>query len=886
MKWSDLRLRLHALLFRRRMETELEEELQFHVDMAVRKQIAAGMRPVEARREVSKRFGGVEQVKEECRDMRGLRWMETILQDVRYALSGFGRTPGFALTVVATIALGLGLNTALFTIFNAYVLQPLRVSDPDRLYQFTWTNRNLQGHEFSWREFQEFQKQNPAFADVAAFHRVSFSRVEGHLMLGHLVTGNYFSMLGVSALRGRTLLPEDAEVPGSAPVAVLSADAWSKKFARDPNIIGKQIPIHGRRVQIVGVAQDGFRGISEVPLDFWVPVTLAPQLDEEASLFGPTQPERLTVVGRLRRDLTLRQAEGALTAWAQRHTADRPEAARATRAILRSKATTIPLEPEIVAAAVPVFLAFGMVLLIACANVANMMLARAMARQREIGIRLAMGAGRPRLIRQLLTESIVLAVPAGAAGFAISGQSIRWGQWLILNTIPSGYLEFFTVIPLQPDARVFCMMVAAAVLSALLFGIAPAIQATRSNVMQAARGEFTTDFRPARLRSALIVGQVMVSVLFLICAAVLIRVNDRMQRLDVGLQTRGVLELNLQDRFRARALHEVNSDPDVETIAGASKFPFGGYLPRVPVAAGQGSEQFPAGYLYASPAYFQIFRLPILRGRNFTPEEATAGAAVAILSEATAARLWPRHDALGQSLRIQANPLQPHSMRDVRQGPPTYSSVAIIGIARDAVNGWVGDGPDQTCIYLPTTALAPGNVVFARVRGDTKVAERRLDTMLTASSPGALDQIHPMNEVLAAQLYPFRALYWTSSALGGLALLLTLSGIYGVLSYVVTQRRKEIGIRMALGARPGAVAAMVLRQSLRFALAGAAIGGTAALGLLRVVASQIDMKMFGSFDWVGIGAGLLLAVAASTAAAWLPSRRAAGIEPVSTLRCD
>jgi predicted permease len=886
MNWSDFQLRLRALLFQQTVEDELDEELRFHIEMETRKNIAIGMRSVEARRKVKLQFGGLEQVKEECRDMRGLRFIETTSQDVRYALSGFRRTPGFVVTVVATIALGLGLNTALFTIFNAYVLQPVRVSDPFRLYQFTWANRDLQGHRFSWQEFQDFQQQNPAFSDVVAFNRVSFTRVEGHLMLGNLVTGNYFQMLGVGALRGRTLLPEDTQVPGSTPVAVISADAWTNKFGRDPNIIGKQISIHGATVQVVGIAHAGFHGISEVPLDFWVPVTLSPQLEEGGSLFGPAQPERLTVVGRLRRDITLHQAEAALTAWAQRHTADRPDAAKATRAILRSKATILPLEPVIVAAAFPIFLAFGMVLLIACANVANMMLARAMGRQREISIRLAMGAGRSRLIRQLLTESLVLAVPAAGAGFVISGLSIRWGEWLILNTLPGGYLEFFTLVPLQPDVRVFCMMLAAAALSALLFGIAPAVQATRSNLMQAAKGEFSTDFRPARLRNVLVIGQVTVSVLFLICAAVLIRVNHRLQRLDAGLQTDGVLELDLQDRFRVRVLHEANSDPGVQMMAAASKFPFGGSLPRVPVAAGQGSEQFPAGYLYASPEYFQVFRIPILRGRNFTREEATSRAAVAIISQATAVRLWSGHDALGQSLSIQPNALQPHSLADPKEGPPPYSSVLVVGIARDAVNGWVGDGPDQTCIYLPTTSLGAGNILFARVRDDADVAARRLDKMLTAAIPGAVDQIHTMDDVLAAQLYPFRALYWTSSALGGLALLLTLSGIYGVLSYAVSQRTKEIGIRVALGARPGVVAALVLRQSLRFAFVGAAVGGTAALGLLRVVAAQLDMKMFGSFDWVALGMGLLLAIAASAVAAWLPSRRAAGIEPVSTLRCD
>jgi predicted permease len=886
MNWSDFRLRLHALLFRRTAEDELDEELRFHVEMEMRKNLATGMRPADASRQVQIQFGGLEQVKEECRDMRGLRFIETLSQDVRYALSGFRRTPGFVSTVVATIALGLGLNTALFTIFNAYVLQPLRVSDPYGLYQFTWANRNLQGHRFSWKEFQDFQKQNPAFSDVAAFNRVSFTRVDGHLMLGHMVTGNYFQMLGVGAIRGRTLLPEDAEVPGSGSVAVLSSDAWTNKFGRDPSIIGKQIPIHGHAVQIAGVAQAGFRGISEVPLDFWVPVTLAPQLEEDASLFGPAQPERLTVVGRLRRDITLHQAEAALTAWAQRHTADRPDPAKATRAILKSRATLIPLEPVIIAAAFPVFLAFGMVLLVACANVANMMLARGMARQCEIGIRLTMGAGRSRLIRQLLTESIALAVPAAAVGFVISRQSIRWGEYLILNTVPGGYLEFVTLIPLQPDARVFFMMLAAAVLAALLFGTAPAVQATRSSLMQAARGEFTTDFRPARLRSALVAGQVAVSVLFLICAAVLIRVNHRLQQRDVGLHTQGVVELNVQDRFRVRTLHQVTSDPGVEIIAAASKIPFGGSLPRVPVTVGQGTGQSPAGYLYVSPEYFDVFRLPILRGRNFTREEATGGAAVAIISQATGARLWPGREAVGQSLSIEPNPQQPHSLADPRAGPPAYSSVLVIGIARDAVNGWVGDGTDQTCIYLPTTALSAGNDLFARVRGDADTAGRRLDATLTASIPGAIDQMHTMDEVLAVQIYPFRALYWISSALGGLALLMTLSGIYGVLSYVVTQRTKEIGIRVALGARPGVVAALVLKQSLRFAFIGAAIGGTAALALLRVAASQLDMKMFGSFDWVAFGVGLLLAIAASAAAAWLPSRRAAGIEPVSTLRCD
>ncbi|MEO8369612.1 MAG: ADOP family duplicated permease [Candidatus Solibacter sp.] len=886
MTWKDLRLRLRALLFQRRVEDELDEELRFHIEMETRKNVQRGMPPAEAGRKVGVDFGGFPQVKEACREMRGLRLIETTLQDLRYAFSGFRRTPGFALTVIGTIALGLGLNTTLFTIFNAYVLQPLSVNDPYRLYQFTWANRAQEGHRFSWGEFRDFERQNPAFSEVVAFNRVSFARVEGHLMLGQMVTGNYFEMLGVTAMRGRTLLPADATVPGSAPVAVLSFDAWTNKFGSDPNILEKQIPIRGHNLQIVGVAQAGFRGLSEVPLDYWVPVTLAPLLEQDTSLFGPRQPERLTLVGRLRPDLTPRQAQTTLTAWAQRHTESLPDAAHATHAILRSRATVVPLEPAVVAAAVPVFVAFGMVLLIACANVANMMLARAMARQREIGIRLAMGAGRARLIRQLLTESVALAVPAAVAGFAISSESIRWGQWLVFNTMPASFREFLTMMPLQPDARVFCFMLAAAVLSAVLFGIAPAIQATRSSVMQAARGEFTTDFRPARLRSALVVLQVSVSVLLLICATVLIRINQRMQQLEVGLQPRGVVVMDLQERFRERVMQHLSAAAGIQQIAAAGKVPFEGYLPRVPVVAGEDSGQVPAGYLYASPEYFEVFQLPILRGRNFTRDEALSGAAVAIVSQATAQRLWPGRDAVGRELRILPNPQQRRSLADPRAGPPAFASAQVIGVARDAVNGWVGEGPDSTCVYFPTAPTRAGNALFVRVRGDAAAAVRRLDAMFTAATPGAVDQLHTMEDVLGAQIYPFRAMYWISAALGGLALLLTISGIYGVLSYVVTQRTKEIGIRVALGARPGAVAALVLRQSMRFAFAGAIIGGTAAIGLLRLVASQVDMKLLGSLDWLAVGTGMALVSASSAAAAWLPSRRAAGIEPVSTLRCD
>jgi len=526
------------------------------------------------------------------------------------------------------------------------------------------------------------------------------------------------------------------------------------------------------------------------------------------------------------------------------------------------------------------------VLLIACANVANMMLARAMARQRELGVRLAMGAARSRLIRQLLTESVLLALPAAIMGFVFSQAATEWGVRLMFATLPRGYLDFVPLLNLRPDARVFGFMLAAAVVSALLFGLAPAMQATRSNVMQAARGEFTTDFRPARLRDALVIGQVTVAVLLLICAAVLLRANRRLQGLDVGLHTRGLVEMEIKDSFRTQVNQYLASDPGVVSIAAASKVPFEGSLPRVPVVPEHASAPVPAGYVYVSPEYFQVFQLPIHRGRNFTADEARAGAALAVISQATAQRLWPAGDALGKTLRIERNPRQRRSLADPQAGPPAYSAVRIIGIARDAVNGWVGDGVDRTCMFLPTTAQAPGNVLFAQVHGQPEAVRRRLDSTLSSSLPGAVAQIHTMDEILDVQRYPFRVSYWVSAAIGGLALLLTLSGVYGVLSYLVTQRTKEIGIRVALGASTGSVAGLVLKQSLKFSAAGTAIGALAALGVSRILASQVDAFLFDSFDVAAYGTVAIMVMFASACAAYIPSRRAARIEPLTTLRYD
>ncbi|HYL74085.1 MAG TPA: ADOP family duplicated permease [Bryobacteraceae bacterium] len=892
MNWHDLKLRVSALLFRRRTERDLDDELQFHLAMQARKNQAGPMSADDAGSKARTQFGKVEQVKEACRDARGLQRIEALLQDIRYSLRGLRSAPGFALTVILTIALGLGLNTALFTVFNVYVLRPLAVRDPAGLYEFTWNTRAAGRHRFTWQELRDFQEQNTAFSETMAYASL-LTQMEGRAAFGHLVAGNYFSDLGIGAALGRPLLSRDDGAPGTGAVVVISFAAWGKRFGNDPNIVGRKLLVHGYPMQVVGVAQEGFSGLG-APADFWAPLSAAPLLMEGPNLFGATsgrgpRPQLIRIIGRLRPGTRLRQAEAILTTWARQMTSGAPDAEKATGAVLDSQATMVPASPEIVAAVAPIFVAFGLVLLIACGNVANMMLARGIARQREIGIRLSLGAGRGRLIQQLLTESMLLALPAAAAAFAVAKATIRLGESTILATLPRHYLDLITIPPLDPDWRVFAFMLAAAVASALVFGLAPAVQITRPNVVQAARGEFSADLRPMRLRSALVIGQISFSALIVICAAILLRANNRLVNIDIGLEAHGVLEMEVQGKSRSAVLERLASEPVVQSIAGASKVPFQGNLPTLLVKPEDVADRYRVGYIYVSPEYFPVFRIPILHGRVFTEDEARAEAPVAVVSQSTARSLWPNREVLGRLVRTEVDVLRRQSAR-----APSYAAVRIIGIAADVTNGWAAQGADPTCFYFPsrnparglpgTFAQNGGTILLVRVNGDVSVARRDLNASLTAADPSAIEQIGTMDEILAEQRYPFRLSYWVSSTIAALALLLTLSGIYGVLSYVVTQRTKEIGIRVALGATARQAAGLVLKQSLRFAAIGSVLGAAAAAGASRLLASQLET--FQAFDAVAFTAGVLLVLMATVGAAFLPSRRAARIQPLITLRHD
>ena len=865
---SRLRLRLRALFAARSMEDELDEELRYHIESETARLIARGMSPAEATLAADRAFGNTTQLKEQVRDSWGRRWLERLGQDARYAWRSFRRAPAFSTTVVLTIALALGLNTTAFTIFDAYVLRPiagicgtdLHIYDWDAWARSTIKNGLTIGHEF--------------VGEVVA----TGSNVTD-IPIGQLVSGNYFSMLGVGAALGRTLLAADDAAPAGAPVVVLSHTAWQSHFGADSSIVGKTIRVRGHALQVVGVAAARFGGLGDVPLDFWAPLTMNDMLFDGDTLTSD-RADVLSVVGRLRPNVATGQAEAWLTSWMRARRLEARGRDVPAGAQVLSRATGIALSPEFALFFAPIAAAFMLVLLIACANVANMMLARGMARQRELGIRLSLGAARGRLVAQLLTESVLLALPASAIGFVISRLTIDGGVRLMFRTMSAEIVPYMRVVPLAPDGRVFLFMVVGALSAAVLFGLVPALQSTRPNVVQATRGDFDTAFRPSRLRNALVVGQVTVCVVLLICAGLLLRNVARLQRLHLGLRTAGVVRLDAQERpgVRARVLDVLGTRRDVRLLAAATDPPFGRRFPTI-VAGGVDGHTAPTFYDFVTASYFDILEIPVVRGRNFTIDEERVDAPVAVVSQGTARAFWPDKEPVGQTLRFPVD-----TIHGTRSRFATRRDFRVVGVVPNVALGTIIDPFDAPVVYLPRSAHAGGMALLARVSGPTDAAMRRIDAALARLAPESVEDIHTLDAYMAAGVYPFRAAYWIAGVLGAIALLLTLTGVYGVLSYVVAQRRKELGIRVALGASPSMVVALVMRECIRLAACGLALGTLLALGVSRIFAANI--VRLDTFEPVAFVGGTLLVLASTVVAAYVPSRRAGTVDPLEALRLE
>ena len=802
-----------------------------------------------------------------------IAWLEELGQDVRFALRGFRRSPAFVATVVLTIALGLGLNTSVFTIFDAYVLRPLAIRDAGSLYEVFFQDRRGSGKRLSWRQYQDLRSLSISSEGFA--YRNAFARAERRPMFGDVVTGDAFRVLGAVPALGRTLLPEDATPPNGESVLVLSYDAWQGKFGGDSGVVGRKVVVHGIPLTVVGVAAQRFTGIGTVPPDFWAPVTLLSRLEGSEDLFGAKQPEVLRAVLRLKPGVDERQARAALATWAANATASLPDTLRWTHVDLVSVASALPLTDETIAVFTPAVVAFALVLLIACANVANVMLARGIAREREIGIRLALGAARARLVRQLLTESVLLAIFAAALGYVISRWALDIGVRVMIASVPGEFAPYLHVMPLAPDLRVFGFVLAAALASALAFGLVPALQATRPNVVQASRGDFDTAFRPGHMRGALVVAQIGVCSLLLIVTGVLLRGSVKANRLETGMRTSDVVQLDLDERARAVALRRLRTEPIVSGIGASTQSPLDGMYPAQGVRVAGDRRIEIAGVDFVDAGFFSVVGIPILHGRAFTDDEERRGSPVAIVSEAAARALWPGRDPIGQLLQLSAEPPRDSRLARVR-------TARVIGVSRNAVSGWIGTGLGRSVVFYPASADSTGAQIVARVTGDASQARQRIDVDLAAVDQRAINEIHTLDDYLAVQRWPFKIFSWVAAAIGALALTLTVIGIYGVLSYLVAQRSKEIGIRMALGASVVSVVGKVLRQCLRYAVVGIAAGSVLALGVSKLCASVL--VIVDTFDPAGYAFGVMVVLAACVAAAWAPSRRAAQVNPAEMLR--
>jgi len=866
MRLRALWLRWRAIIRPRRAERELAEELEFHLEMQARKHRAAGVDATEAQRRARREFGNLALVKDDARDVRALSVIDESVRNVRYALRALRRSPAFALAVIVTIGLGVGLDATVFTVFDAYVLRPFDVRDPYSLYSIAWMDRTGRFHDFSQRSYEALHRPNAVFADVVAYHPVT-ARLNAAAATGDAVSLDFFSALGVHAALGRLLLADDRD----APVVVLSHAAWERRFGGDSSIIGRRLPLHGHPFQVVGVAQAGFEGLFKKPRDFWVPLAALDAFDIES--VRNDDGERMSLIARLRAGVVPAQGEAFVTSILSPLTADLADSSRIARASLTSRASALPKTLTSFAIFAPLVVAFGLILMLACANVANMFLARGIARQRELGTRLALGAGRAQLVRQLVTECVVLVLPAAAVGYVIAWTAVEIGLRTLFATLPADLAAFVRLVPIRPDPTVAAFAIAAALASALLFGVVSSLRSTRFDLVRVTRGTAGGDASSGRSHGALIVGQIIVASLLLTVAGILLREAARLGKTDTGLRTAQVVSIETQPSLRPAVLASLGDNPLVDAIAAAGSLPLDMRFPVLTVTPSDGARSVALQYNRVSPSYFGLLHIDLLRGRAFIPGD--EGTAVAVVSEAAARQVWPGRDAVGQAIHLRLD----NTNRGDSLG--IFQNARVIGVVRNVAVNSVERGTDQPVVYFPVGLRAAVCCVLVGVRGETARAKTLLDAALDRAVPGGVDRIDRLESFVAGTVYPYRAAYWVALTLGLIALALTMAGVYGVVAYLVRQRTPEIGVRMALGATTWHVLSLVVAQAIKQALVGSAIGAVLALGVARVLAANIQSMP--AFDAIAFGGALACVLISCVVAALVPSWHAVRIDPASSL---
>ncbi len=830
-------------------------------------------------------------------DERGTGWVDGLVRDVLYTGRAIRRAPLVSLTIVTTVALGLGLVAVVFTFVNEVIFRVDEVRNPHELFAVE-RQRSAEAAptSFTRSQYDALTRETSAFSGAFAITDVN-SRIDGRRMEGSLVTGNFFHILGVGAARGRTLTPSDEL--GSGQVIVLSHRAWSRYFVGDPGVLTRTVVVNGTPFQVVGVMPEGFRGLTVAAPDFWAPLSVVGHFRRVD--VGRERSVGTGIVGRLKPGLSREQALAELRVWDSRRAAEdsverlAPSLAegRSSNLILEPRQGTVPLSADVMLLFTPLFLAFGLVLMIACANVANLLLARGVSRQREIGIRLAMGASRRRIIRQLLTESLLLALVSAALAFGISRLVLTAAVYAVTSTWAPAIGDIRLAVP-PADWRVALFLVAGAMVSTMFFALAPALQATRVELVRAMRGEVVRDARPGRARNALVALQVTASVLLLICSAIFLRSAWGAATIDPGLRTADTVFVSIaNEQARSALLEAVKSDPSVVSVAASWPGALGGHraafaeasasAPKASVADGV-SGKSPIAYTFVSPEYFSVLGIDIVRGRGFTPTERSTSIAVAVVSESVARQLWPDRDAIGQVLRLEPDLTGGAPGPDE---PPLLSrTFDVVGIARD-VPGFRFVSSNVAVVYVPIAAEAAQTALTVRVHGDPESARLALVERLAAIDPN-MGEVTTLRTITFMVTYVLRIAFWLTLVLGALALVLTLSGLFSVLSYLVEQRSREIGVRMALGATRQSIGTFVLAQVAGPVGIGMLLGGslTAALGAVLLATFAPIGSVVRLFDPVAYAASMLCIITACAGAALIPALRAVRSDPVAALRQD
>ena len=891
---SDLLIRLRAIFRRTQVEAELDDELRFHFDQHVAKLIHSGVSRREAVRRARLEFGGEDHIKEECREARGVHFIETLVQDVRYGLRTLRKAPGFTAVAIITLALGIGANTAIFSYVNAWVIKPLPYPQVDRLMVFLahdskkgWSYRGIS----SDADFFDYQSQNTTFESLVPYSSEDFNLTGDGTpdrIPGGLVGWNFFQELGAKPLLGRTFLPNEND-PAKSHLVILSRGLWESRFAADPRVIGRAVTIQGESYTIVGVMPERFLYPLMGIANMWVPLPITDKMrhDRENSSFQ--------VFGRMKPGVTQSQAAADLAAIGARLETLYP-LTNAHQTVLPSSMLHEIGENEGSQQVMISFVIVGLVLLIACANVANLMLARTSRRVREFALRGTLGATRPRLFRQLLTESALLFFAGGLAGALVG----VWGAHWIESQIPDrirGYIVNYGRASL--DLTTFAYTFGLALLCGLFFGLAPAFTNSGLDLnrgLKESSSQLGGTRAATRLRSGLVTAEIALAVVVLICSVLLVQDFTRLIHRELGFQPRNVLvtELVLPDTkyqtaaqlsaFHDQVMARLSAIPELAAAASTEYLPFGDsnrtdlihIVGRPPAEPG---DELGAERSSVSPNYFQAMQIPLIQGRLFTSSDGPDSQKVVLINETLLHQQFPRGDAVGQQLEIGED-------RQV---------CTIVGVVHDLRTSNFYGRPRRQ-IYLAESQFPSAHLaIIARASaasspdvsnpiGAVGVAAAVRSAVWSVDPDQPILPVRSFEDLIAESNSGMRVLSQLLGFFGLLALLLGSIGIYGVIAYSVQQRIHEIGLRMALGASSAQVIRMILGRGLKLAAIGVAAGIILAAVLTRAMASILTTVK--SNDPATFIAVPVFFTVVAIAACYLPARRGARIDPMRALKYE